>query len=355
MYENLYTYCEDIKGKIVWFIFKPNFRESLTLFDKDKESKILSDGEIRIVDDAWNNYSDLYVSEDAQWLLEDKGNVFLNLYVTERTNEITTTLGETWNKEFNRILQKCKKDYYLKKKKEIRLYFYDADNDRLQLCYKDEIYYNDDRYIYSLRRLFAKDPYCAIDKRFEKPERSCFILGRIRKTIGLRNSRLLDFIEPVSKINLDFEKDKWDFGEYDEQKASLETSIFTLLSFCLLKDHDFLQIMRIRAYFENYDADDSVIVLQFKNKIQKSFERGNVEEIRNFYDVLTKRQSCINVKFELRLEEEIFCDPSKIFRVYFENGETDYMTAKWVYKNISNCTDTKGVYLGEIRNRYNFY
>lgn len=357
MYENLYSYHEKIKGKSVWLHFKPNFREALTLFDGT--SKLLSDGDIRTdgeldSDGPRTNYQDVYVSENAQWLLEDEGHSF-HLYVTEKTNEITTSLGKEWNNEFNWLLKTCKADYYHKKKEEIRLYFYDVASGRLKICYKDMGFCSNDRYAYSLKRLLPTQPDCAIDKRYDKPDKSCFILGRIRKTIGLNNSKLLDFIEPVHKIELDFEKEDWDFGEYKESKENLESDLFELLSLCVLKKNSSLVVMRIRAYLGNYTAKDQQIVSQFRDKIWLAFGKGKAKELRNLADVLKNMQNCKEVKFQLRLEGETECTSYRKLCVYFENGEEDYMPAQWIFKNIHNCTDASAIYLGKLRDRYNFY
>lgn len=349
MYENLYSYDETINEKSVWILFKPNFREAITLYDGN--NKILSDGEVRILDSRHSKYLDVYISEDAQWGLEYEGN-FYKLYVTERTEEISTPLGPEWNKEFNRLLKKCKGDYYQKKKEEIRLYFYEAAKDKLCLCYLGD-YSGYDYYKYSLNRYFS--PYCAIDKRYAKPEKDSFILGRVRKTIGLKNSKLLDFIEPVYEVPLDFEKDKWDFGDYKENLDELEKNIYDLLKFSIAKEYNNLYEMRIRAYFKDYSSTQKSIIFKFKGEIRNAFKEGNVAKARALYNVLNTPQDCTNVSFKLRLKEEVECSSDKNFEVFFVNGERGYVSAKWVYENIHNCTDARGVYLGDMRNRYNFY
>lgn len=359
MYENIYAYNEEVKGENIWVIFKPNFRESVTLFNG--KNKILSDGEIRmegelVLDGMRCEFPDVYTSENAQWLLEDEGYSFC-LFVTERTKEIKTSLGEEWNREFNRLLKKCQKDYWNTRKEEVRLYFYDADTDKLKLCYTDIGYSNNAKYKYSLRRLLPINPFCAIDKRYAKPEKSCFILGRVRKTIGLKNSKLLDFIEPVNKIELDFEKSDWDFGDYayNENKENLENELFELLRFCIAKEHNLLEVMRIRAYFQDYITEDAKVVTKFKKEIQENFKNGKTKKLRRLSGILRDMQDCTNVKFQLRLTSEIECLPSKRIDIYFENGEQDYLPADWVYNNIDKCTDAKGVYLGSLQNRYSFY
>lgn len=360
MYENLYYFDEEVYGKTVWILVKPNFREAITRFNG--KNKIFSDGKIRMEGRAvgQGKHPDVYVSEDAQWALEDNNGYGYKIYVTERTEKITTPLGEEWNTQFNRLLKECKSEYYQSKKKEIRLYFYEANSDKLQLSCLGDYYWScawTCDYSYQLRRGYPKISYCAIDKRYAKPEKDCFILGRVRKTIGLKNSKLLDFIEPVHEISLDFEKDEDDFGgyEYKAKKECLEENLFDLLKFSIAKKYDVLEIMRIRAYLQNNSDEQDIVISQFKNEIWEAFKENNVQKVYQLYDVLNEPQDCTNVKFELRLEEEITCEPGKRLTVFFVNGESDYLPAQWIYKNIHNCTDANGKYLGEIRNRYNFY
>lgn len=355
MYKNLYSYNEEINGKSVWMICKPNFREAITLFDG--ENKILSDGKVIMVGDlvlkgTRSQYSDVFISEDAQWGLEVDGHTY-KVFVTERTDEIKTPLGSEWNKQFNRILKKCKNDYYKKKKKEIRLYFYEASKDKLRLCYLGNPHRVLDYYNYSLDRYFG--PYCAIDKRYTKPDKDCFILGRVRKTIGLKNSKLLDFIEPVHEMTLDFEKEEYDFGDYERNIANLEKNIYELLEFSIAKKHSTLQEMRIRAFLQNSSGTQESVIHKFNKEIWNAFEKGDVPKVRQLDDVLNTPQDCTHVKFELRLKEEVTCSPDKKFDIFFENREFKYLPAKWIYANIHNCTDASGIYLGEVTNRYNFY
>ena len=299
MYENLYSCKEEIKGKNVWIEIKPNFREAVTLFTGN--NKVMSDGEVTIKgkfalgDTSQSKFPEVYVSEDAQWALEDLKFAYI-IYITDRTEKITTHLGEEWNKKFNMLLKKCKNEYYQTKKKEIRLYFYKANSDKLQLCYVGNCW-SSKWDSYPLERLFPTQPYCAIDKMYAKPDKDCFILGKVRKTIGLKNSKLLDFIEPVRKISLDFEKDEYDFGgyEYEENKEDLEKNLFYLLKFSIAKKYDFREVMRIRAYLQNNSEEQEIVISQFKNEIWKAFQENNVQKIRQLYKVLNELQDCISV------------------------------------------------------------
>lgn len=349
--ENLYSYEEVVKGKSVCFIFNPDFRKALFVLRK-REDKLFSDGEIRFDGECPIAY--VYAEEKAQWLLEDDGKAF-HLFVTEKTNEISTPLGEEWNMEFNRILKLCKKTYYRKKKEEVRLYFYDCEKELLRLYYDYEGALQDERkYKYSLKREFP----CAIDRRYKKPEKSCFVFGRVRKSIGLKNSNLLDFIEPVYTIDLDFKK-VWHY-EYREDVEDLGNILSDLMKFCIV-DSDTslnLEIMRIRARQEDYETSSEELLVQVKNKIREAFKNDNVKELRALHDVIKTMQDCTNVNFQLRLKSEVECLPSERMDVYFENGEVCHLlSARWIFKNINRCTDARGRCLEEKGkvDRYIFY
>lgn len=342
--ENLYSYEEVVKGKSVYFIFNPDFRKALFVLRK-KESKLFSDGEIRF--DGECPFAYVYAEEKAQWLLEDDGKAF-HLFVTEKTNEISTPLGEEWNREFNRILKICKASYYRKKKEEIRLYFYDCESDKLRLYYDYKGALQDERkYKYNLKREFP----CVIDKRYKRPEKSCFVFGRVRKSIGLKNSNLLDFIEPVYTITLDFKK-VWHY-EYRVDVEELGNILSDLLKFCIVDSDNEepslnCEIMRIRVWQEDYNSSPEKILSQFRNKIQKAFKNDDVTELRALRRVIKTAQDCTNVNFQLRLKSEVECLPSQRMDVYFENGEVFYLiSAEWVFKNIHRCTDAKGRCLKE--------
>lgn len=357
MYENLYSYNEKINGREVWMVFKPNFREAITLING--KNQISSDGKVTVKGEpvlagTRSQFPEAFVSEDAQWAVEDDDFAYI-IYVTERTNEIITPFGLEWNKEFNRILKRCKDDYYKKKKKEIRLYFYDAVNDKLKLCYLDGMCSNYENYSYSLNRYFS--PYCSIDKRYTKPDRDCFIFGRVRKTIGLRNSKLLDFIEPVYTVKPDFERESWDIldSEYRENIYDLEEKLYKLLKFTVTIKRNELEINRVKAYLKCEQENAHFIAKLFTIKIMDAFSKGDVNEIRQLYDVLITPQDCTNVRFKLKLGKEVTCESDKKFNISFENGEYGYVSATWIYKNIHNCTDASAMYLGKVTNRYNFY
>jgi len=256
MYENLYDYSETINGIYVSIQFKPNFREEITAVTNNYQLEV-ERGEITLKERFRQYNRNVCVSEEAQWVLVNYTDLqAYELFVTERTQNINTSLGEEWNKEFNRLLKKCKEQYAQEKKEEIRLYFYDSITNRVRLCHID-MWYSITETIYSLDRPFV--PYCDIDKKYPKPEKDCFILGRVQKTIGTKNSKLMDFIQPVHKLELDFEPEGL-FG--DSEVGALERILFKLLRKAIQKD-------------------ECTVV---KEKIWKVFKEGNVQKLRKIYE-----------------------------------------------------------------------
>ena len=147
MYKKLHVQSEikSYNGKKVHITISiiPDFREAvieLTRFEE--KSTILSDGKVTIKDelivceetDTKKNRRVVRVSKNAHWVLmatkykEDY--VIYEIYITERTKIIKTSLGNEVDEEFNRFIEECKRTYSERKKNEKRLYFYDAIKDK---------------------------------------------------------------------------------------------------------------------------------------------------------------------------------------------------------------------------------
>ena len=246
----VYQYYEKIKGKTVLMFFNPNLRAEVAFED---------------------NHSGYFLD------------------VTEKTKKITTSLGAEWDKEFNRILKKCQKDYIEKKRKEIRLYFYDATSNKLRLCYlSDTGFMSVDNYEYSLERESDNVPYCAIDKKYARPNKDVFILGRVVRTVGTKDYKLMDFVEPVYEIELDFVKEEWDCGEYGDSISYLEQALFELLKFTVSKNYSPLEIANIQAYLKCRSEEAVFIARQFIINIMDAFSSGDADRVRKLYEVLKK-------------------------------------------------------------------
>lgn len=357
MYENLYTYSESFLGKYINVLIKPNFREAISTHDG--KNVFLTDGKISmkgklVLASTRSEYPNVYVSEDAQWVLEEDGN-FFTLYITERTKEIKTGLSSAWDKKFNWLLKKCKAQYAQKKREEIRLYFYDSQHKNISLFVPYSYCNHNNLTKYNLSLTFH--PHCALDRACSYPKKDCFILGRITRTIGTKDLKLMDFIEPVYTISLDFDnKDELFYGDYDTNKEQFAIVICELLEFCILKEHrkDNVKYFRIATYLEKAGKKDIDIISEFSKEILEAFKNGKPSKLRQLYHVFTSEQNCKGVNFKIKLEKEIFCSPNKNIMCYFENREEIPFSAQWVFDNIENCTDASASFL-ELRNEINFY
>ena len=292
MSRRIYYYEEKVNGKYVMMIFMSDFRDKITDF-WCLSNKILSDGKVTMVgqlDVSRSMYPEIFISEDAQWaLINESNNVDIHLYVTENTREIITPLGDEWNQEFNRILEKSKQDYYEKKQKELRLYFYDASKGQLRLCFFGDSF-TKDKYKYDLYRHGVGG--CEIDQLCTKPDKDVFIIGRVVKTISRKKcstySTLMDFIEPVFKIELDFKKDESNLDEYEKNISNLEKMLYNLLIFTIQKQYYSLKIERIRAYLECKFEEPEFIANLFIIKIMDAFSSGDADRVRKLYKDLNK-------------------------------------------------------------------
>lgn len=357
MYENLFWLGDGmINGNRACVHIKPNFHGEITTTLDPK--KFYSNGSINFEPEEMNGLGRttthyiVSVSDETDWLLEDEGYCY-HLYVIERTKEISTSFGEEFDRQLNKLFKEAKRKYYQKKQEEIRLYFYDAKKDWLVLCQVTE-----KRNHYGLKYRLERYEFhskSAIDKSCEKPTSDCFILGRIKRTIGLKYYKLLDFIEPVYTIYPDFYLENnniWDRDEYRANLVDLEFALEELLSFTIKKEYSEKDVAcrRVAAYQHKEKAD----IAAFNKEIQQTFKAGYVPKIRQLYYVLTEQMDCSNEKFELRLKksEEVSC--TRFMSIYYENGESDIRPAIWIFKNIDRCTDSTGRYLGSLRDTYEF-
>lgn len=292
----------------------------------------------------------LLLPPKTQWLIEIDEENFFYVFVTEWTKALQTSFDDEMNNIINQKVKETQREYKRKKRTEKRLYFYDAKNGRLKLCV-DDISYYDDGCRYQLDRSFTQ--YHAIDKSYSVPKESCFILGRIRRTIGTKDGNLMDFIEPVSEFKLDYEEDYF----FREKERRLRDRIFGMLRFSIRRNEPTgLTALRIQNKM-HYS------VQKFLKELNAALETGNVEKVKAFYDVVNEPQDCSDQKFILMKDEygktleegeEVWCGIDKELQIYYENGEIERRTASWIFQNISRCTNKNATYL-ERRAQYNFY
>ncbi len=212
----------------------------------------------------------------VQWLVEvnTKANIF-HVFVLEYTKTIQTPFEEEMNQVIQRQVKKAQKEYRKRKQMEKRLYFYNSGDRRLNL-YVRENSYGFDQYRYQLNCFFI--PYQAIDKRFPTPKESCFILGKIRRTIGTKDGNLMSFIEPIAEFKLDEnERDYCGDGE-----CQLGNVIFEMLEFSILKNEPSgLTATRIQRKMK-------CSVQEFIKKVNMLLEEGDAEKVKDFYNVINK-------------------------------------------------------------------
>ncbi len=291
----------------------------------------------------------LLLPPKTQWLIEIEEDQHLALVsVTEWTKMLQTPFDDEINNIINQKVKEAQREYRKRKESEKRLYFYDAKNGSLKLYTDGTSWYNDGCRYQLDRSAF----YQAIDKRWSTPKESCFILGRVRRTIGTKDGELMDFIEPISQFKE--EEDYWLFGD---EKRCLGNALFKMLRFSILKKEP-TGVNALRIQNKMHWS-----VQKFLKELNMALEAGDVEKLKIFYKVVNEPQDCSDQKFILMKDEfgkafeegeELFCAINKSLQIYYENGEAETREASWVYQNISRCTNKAGIYL-EKRQQYNFY
>lgn len=300
--------------------------------------------------------NDVFLEPETEWLigLDDSG--FFEVFVTERSVILQTPFGLHFDGILNYRIEKVQKEYKKSKWEEKRLYYYDSSIKRLTL-------YNDNR----TSDLYDGCQYCLtrnscshiISRGFPVPQESCFLLGRVKKTIvakkGKAKGKLLDFIEPVAQFKLDYDEELDWFG-IDKEK--LGNKLFSMLKFSIQeKEASGIQAQRIQN-------KKPLLAKKFAEEVKVALEAGDVGRVKEFYDVVFEPQECSGQKFlllkncyavgnELAEDEEIWASADKELYIRYENGEEEYQKASWIYENISRCTNKNATY---FKNRgYNFY
>ena len=217
---------------------------------------------------------EIFIAPEVEWLLEvDRMNYF-HVYITEYTKTVQLPWGDAINKMINQKVLEAKLEYGRRKRTEKRLYFYDVSKSSLSL-YTDGASHSSEKYYYCLERYFT--PYQAISKKYPIPKESCFILGRVQRTIGTKDGKLMDFIEPIAKFELDYDVDlDW----FDVDRKNLGDKLFQMLQFSIQKGK-FADI-EVRRIENKLQCD----LLTFMKRLKKALEAGDVAEIRYLYKVV---------------------------------------------------------------------
>lgn len=338
MYEPLYsTYCGKIgiEDRRLSVDIVPRFGTTCTKFEIEKVYWCVDN---EILKDETDEKRELLFGSETRWVITVNNDGYFCVYVTEYTKTIKTSFGKRMNQLINRKIKQAQEEYRKEKETQKRLYFYDAEKAELTLYVSNTKYFNDIQY--ALNRPFVL--YEAIDKRYSRPTESCFILGKIQRTIGTKDGKLMDFIEPIAEFKLD--EEKWWLYEKDE----LGDKIFLMLQFSILKKEPTgLPAARIQNKM-GYD------VKKFLKELNTALEEGDVEKIKKFYDVIDEPQSCSGKKFQILEKGEILCCGDKWLLIRYENEEENIRRASWIAENIARCSNKKVIYLEE-KGQYKFY
>lgn len=350
MYEPVYsTYCGKIgNGRDLSVAIAPCFG---TDFTKYEGWKIYWGMEGKTMKDESFEKKEILIVSEAQWVVEVDNHRDFHVTVTEYTKTLRTPLGEEMNKIINQKVKEAQKDYQKRKRTEKRLYFYDEVKGNLEPYIMSGSSWDNDGLQYRLTRGFTT--YQKIDVRCPTPYESCFILGKVRRTIGTKDGKLMDFIEPVAEFQLDEEEDY-----FCDWANCLGDKIFSMLQFSIQKEEptDDLTVSRIKSKMH-------CNVQMFLKMLNKALEAGDVEKVKEFYNVIHTLQDCSKEKFQilkgileepLEKEKEICCYPSIELWIKYENGEQEEKPASWIAENISRCTNKEVTYLEKVE-KYKFY
>lgn len=282
MYEHLYSlYEEKVNGRNIVVCIIPNFREDVGIFNENLKVST-SSGDYRI-ESVHRDYKDIFVPEDTQWvIIQENRFPFTRIIITEYTKKINSDYGVEWNKIFNDIRIKAQKQYYNKKNSEVRLYFWDSTKKRLKLClnHREFTYCSSESKLSYYHQSFHNGQ--ALDQKYTNPQYDCFILGKVHKTIGTKNGKLFDYIEPISEIKPDFgEQDNIFTSFYYSDIEDLETLILNLLVLCITHtDKGVSAILPNKVPSTSHEKDESSEFNRYLNDVRKALSDGNTQELR---------------------------------------------------------------------------
>ena len=193
-------------------------------------------------------------------------------------------------------MKEARFEYFVKKQKELRLYLYDKGLEWLKLIgseIKDD--YDPFLYKYDINRQNTEKTY--IDRAYLEPAESCFVIGKIEKTIATHGV-YIDYIQPIYEIPFDFEyKEEIPGGEFNYKVLDLANRILTLLLFAIQKEYkkDYYT-KKIREYNNEVTIDDAIC--SFKNEVQEALKQRNVKRLRKLSMLLEEPS-----EEELKLEK----------------------------------------------------
>ena len=117
-------------------------------------------------------------------------------------------------------------------------------------------------------------------------------MGRIKRTVGTKNSYLHDFIEPVYNIYWDFDRNEEEFYfDGNDELIELENILMELLCYTIKKEYDSNNIVtkRVKYYIEQKSSKEissKESVKLFVAEINQAFKNSDMKQIRFLYKVL---------------------------------------------------------------------
>ena len=322
---NLFSKHAKFLGEEYAIVFLPDFRQNVTV-------------------SCWNNFFStdagdptidengrVFAPSEATWLIERTEWGSYTIFVTGRTRNIKLNKSMEQDQFINNLLKMARIEYSQKKYEEMRLYFYNSKEKRLKIISN----YSYRNCSYDMNRDISN---YSIDNEFETPAQDCFILARIKRTIGTKNGKLHDFLEPVKRLNLDFQDDSWQF--YQEDIDELSKIILALWCFAIRQEYkDQLEKNRILAYISKSlpDVKREEAIGLFKEEVKKAFEKEDVATLRKLYDVLNQKMDCSKENFKVVAQYNV----TDSIYIEYENGEQAFVDSRWVVLNRKRCVNAQ--------------
>ena len=275
----LFTYQGEIMKKDIMFIFLPDFRQDVTVYKKGSTKKFYTDTglysyRIRFED---QEYHRVYAPRGVKWFLEKEQNVFI-FYVVPWTKEIITQFGERFNRKLNEIFKDARRNYYATKQRELRLYFYESGSGQITNVCNESVEELCDKYQYLLSDDGVRESF--IGGEFYKTTEDCFIIGRVKTTLGTNKGELVNAVEPIIRI---YAEDSPEQSNNEE----LQQILLDLLKFTVRKTYEFdlLKMRKIRMLRPGLkNATDMARYLNAA--IQNAFESADIASLRGLHRLI---------------------------------------------------------------------
>ncbi len=355
MFKYLFSMSSTINGRSINVHIITSFKEDIGTFTDVK--KVATFPKAYSIEIDKNYSTNIKVPEDTQLAVVEHSSI--DIFIAEFAKKIMINLGNEFTL-FNRLISEVKNEYSQKKQREVRLYFWSSQKQKLRLCFDNSDIRSNKPNAQIAYYLRNSDGHI-ISKFYEKPKYDCFILGRVRQTIGCQNSKLLDCIEPISEIKLGFDAKECGAKKFQDNLNFLEELLLYLFVFCTINNAEStesIEYKRALAYVCTIHKMTAPDIHVYIDEVKEAFKEGNVSDLKRLISILKSPQDCSGLKFKLALKKKpITCNPTSKLAILYENGEIAYETAQWIFNNLYNCTNATISDVNYImeRNKYNFF